>query len=135
MSFSNVTEEAVLNYIFDSAAPSWAGNANFWIALHTADPGEGGTAITSETAYTSYSRVAVSRTTGFTVAGDTVTNAALIQFPQCTGTGATLTHFSVVTTASGAGDIIIRGALSSSLVVGSGVQPQFAASQLSGVLT
>jgi hypothetical protein len=134
MSFSNVTEEAVLNYIFDSTAASWAGNANFWIALHTADPGEAGTAITSETAYAGYARVAVSRTTGFTVAGDTVTNAALIQFPQCSGAGATLTHFSVVTTASGAGDVIIRGALSASLVVGTGVQPQFAASGLSATL-
>ncbi len=135
MSFSNTTETAVLEYIFDSAAPAWAGNANFWIALHTADPGETGTAVTSETAYTSYARVAVSRSTGFTVSGDTATNAALIQFPQCTGTGATLTHFSVVTTSSGAGDIIVRGALSASLVVGSGVQPQFASGQLSAVLT
>lgn len=134
MSFGNTTEEAVLNYIFDSIAPGWAGNASFWVALHTADPGEAGTATTSETAYTSYARVAVSRSTGFTVSGDTVTNAALIQFPQCTGTGATLTHFSIVTTSSGAGDIILRGALSSSLVVGSGVQPQFAASGLSATL-
>lgn len=134
MSFSNVTEEAVLNYIFDSAAPSWAANANFWVALHTSDPGEAGTAITSETAYAGYARVAVSRTTGFTVTGDTVVNAALLQFPQCSGAGATLTHFSVVTTASGAGDIILRGALSASLVVGTGVQPQFAASGLSATL-
>lgn len=134
MGFGNTTEEAVLNYIFDSAAPTWAANANFWVALHTADPGEAGTATTSETAYTSYARVAVSRSTGFTVSGDTVTNAALIQFPQCTGTGATLTHFSIVTTSSGAGDIILRGALSSSLVVGSGVQPQFAANGLSATL-
>lgn len=135
MSFSNVTEEAVLSYIFDSATPSWAGNASFWVALHTADPGEDGTAITSEAAYASYARVAVSRTTGFTVTGDTVENSALLQFPQCSGAGATLTHFSVVTTASGAGDVILRGALSSSLVVGTGVQPQFAAGGLTATLT
>lgn len=134
MSFSNVTEEAVLNYIFDSTAPTWAANANFWVALHTADPGEAGTAITSETAYAGYARVAVSRTVGFTVTGDTVVNASLLQFPQCSGAGATLTHFSVVSTASGAGDIILRGALSASLVVGTGVQPQFAASGLSATL-
>lgn len=134
MSFSNTTETDVLAYIYNGTAPSWAGNANFWVALHTADPGEAGTAITSETAYVGYSRVAVVRATGMTVAGDTVSNTALVQFPQCSGVGATLTHFSIVTTASGAGQIVNRGALTSSLVVGTGVQPQFATGQLTATL-
>lgn len=134
MSFSNATETELLNYIFDSAAAAWAGNANFWIALHTADPGEAGTATTSEAAYTSYARVPVSRTTGFTVTGNTVENAALIQFPTSTGAGANVTHFSVVTTASGAGQIIMRGALSASLSTGVGIQPQFAAGALTATL-
>ena len=134
MSFSNATETEVLAYIFDSAAAAWAGNANFWIALHTADPGEAGTATTSEVAYTSYARVAVSRTTGFTVSGNSVENAALIQFPQSGGSGTDCTHFSVVTTSSGAGQIIIRGALSATLPTGSGIQPQFAAGDLTATL-
>lgn len=57
MSLGNTTETEILNYIFDSTAPAWAANANFWIALHTADPGEAGTAITSEASYTSYARL------------------------------------------------------------------------------
>lgn len=130
MSLSNTTETEILSYIFDSTAAAWAGNANFWIALHTADPGETGTAVTSESAYTNYARVSVSRTTGFTVTGDTVENAALIQFPQSGGAGVDCTHFSVVTTASGAGQIIVRGALSATLPTGSGIQPQFAAGDL-----
>ena len=134
MSFSNATETEVLAYIFDSAAAAWAGNANFWIALHTADPGEAGTATTSEVAYTSYARVAVSRTTGFTVSGNSVENAALIQFPQSGGSGTDCTHFSVVTTSSGAGQIIVRGALSATLPTGSGIQPQFAAGDLTATL-
>ena len=134
MSFSNATETEVLAYIFDSAAAAWAGNADFWVALHTADPGESGTATTSEVSYTSYARVAVSRTTGFTVSGNSVENAALIQFPQSGGSGTDCTHFSVVTTSSGAGQIIIRGALSATLPTGSGIQPQFAAGDLTATL-
>lgn len=134
MSLSNSTETDVLNYIFDSAAPAWASNANFWIALHTADPGETGTATTSEAAYGSYARVAVSRTTGFTVTGNTVENAALIQFPQSTSAGSNATHFSIVTTASGAGQIILRGALTSALPTSTGIQPQFAAGALTATV-
>jgi len=134
MSFSNATETELLSYIFDSAATAWEGNASFYIALHTADPGEAGTATTSEVAYTNYARVAVSRTTGFTVSGNSVENAGLIQFPQSGGSGTDCTHFSVVTTSSGAGQIIIRGALSATLPTGSGIQPQFAAGALTATL-
>lgn len=134
MSLGNTTETDVLNYIFDSAAPAWAANANFWVALHTADPGEAGTATTSEAAYGSYARVAVSRTTGFTVAGNQVQNAALVQFPQSTSSGSDVTHFSIVTTASGAGQIILRGALSSALPTSTGIQPQFAAGALTATV-
>jgi hypothetical protein len=134
MSFSNATETELLNYIFDSAATAWQANANFFIALHTADPSEAGTATTSEVAYTNYARVSVSRTTGFGVTGNTVANTGLIQFPQSGGSGTDCTHFSVVTTASGAGQIIIRGALLSTLPTGSGIQPQFAIGALTATL-
>ena len=134
MSLSNTTETDLMTYIFDTTAPAWAANANFWVALHTADPGEAGTAVTSEAAYGSYARVAVSRTTGFTVTGNTVENAALIQFPQSSLGGANVTHFSIVTTASGAGQIILRGALSASVSTGTGIQPQFAAGALTATV-
>lgn len=134
MSLGNTTETEIMAYIFDSTTPAWAGNANFYVALHTGDPGEAGTAVTSEATYTSYARVAVSRTTGFTVTGNQIENAALIQFPQSTGAGVTCTHWSIVTTASGAGQIIIRGALSSSLPTNSGIQPQFAAGALTATV-
>jgi hypothetical protein len=134
MSFSNATETELLNYIFDSAATAWEANASFWIALHTADPSEAGTATTSEVAYTNYARVAVSRTNGFSVTGNTVANTGLIQFPQSGGSGTDCTHFSVVTTSSGAGQIIIRGALLSTLPTGSGIQPQFAIGALTATL-
>ena len=134
MSLGNATETEILNYIFDSAAAAWAANANFWVALYTADPGEAGTATTNETSYGSYARVSVSRTTGFTVTGNTVENAALIQFPiSSSGTG-TVSHFAVVTTSSGAGQIILRGALSSTVSTATGIQPQFAAGALTATI-
>ncbi len=134
MSLGNTTETEILTYIFDTSAPAWAGNADFYVALHTGDPGEAGTATTSEASYTNYARVSVSRTTGFTVTGNEVENAALIQFPQSGGSGVTCTHFSIVTTSAGAGQIILRGALSSSLPTDSGIQPQFAAGDLTATI-
>jgi hypothetical protein len=82
MSASNATETELLTYIFDSGAPAWAGNADFYVRLHSADPGEAGTAVTNEIAYTSYDGVAISRTTGFSISGNTASNAGLIQFPD-----------------------------------------------------
>ena len=131
MSLSNTAETATLDQIFKGTALPWNANTDLWIALHTADPGEAGTAVTSEATYTSYARVSLVRSTGFTVAGNTITNAALAQFPQSTGGSNTITYASIVTTASGAGTIIVRAALSSSISVTNGVQPQFAADALS----
>lgn len=99
---------------------------DLYVSLHTGDPGEGGSQTTSEAAYTSYARVGVARSgAGWTVSGNAVSNAALIQFPQCTGGSETLTHFAVGTASSGAGKVLYKGALSASLAVSSGIQPQF----------
>ncbi len=131
MSLSNTAETAILEQIFEGTALPWNANTDLWIALYTADPGEAGTATTNEATYTSYARVALSRSTGFTVTGNTITNAALAQFPQSTGGTNTITYAAIVTTSSGAGTIIVRAALSSSISVTTGVQPQFAADALS----
>lgn len=130
MSASNTTENDLVTYIFDTTAPSWAGNANFFIRLHSSDPGEAGTATTNEISYTGYDGVSISRTTGFTISGNEASNAALAQFPLCTAGSATATHFSVCTTQNGAGQIIVSGALSASLAISAGIQPQFNAGEL-----
>lgn len=134
MSASNTTENDIALYIFDSTAPSWAGNGSFYVRLHSADPGEAGTAITNEISYTGYDGVAVSRTTGFSVSGNTASNAALVQFPLCSGGSATATYFSVCTTQNGAGQIIVSGALTSSLAISNGIQPQFNTGELDVVI-
>lgn len=127
MSKSNSTENDTLDAILRAVDPSWRSNASRYIALHTADPGEAGTATTSECAYGSYARVTVTAATGFSAAsGGSTDNTVLIQFPQCSSGSETITHVSIVTTASGAGQILYSGALNSSVAVSTGIQPQFA---------
>jgi hypothetical protein len=135
MSASNSFETAVLNLYFNNSNHANVGDAtgvrgsttagSFYISLHTADPGEAGTAVTNEAAYTNYARVAVARSSaGFTISGNSVSNAALVSFPACGVTGATITHFGIVETSSGAGALHFSG--TASLSVSNGITPQFA---------
>ena len=112
----------------DSTSP----NTDLYLSLHTADPGVGGAQTTNETAYTNYARIAIARTTGGWDApsGGATANAALAQFAQCGASGATLTHVAIGTASSGAGLVLYAGALTSSLAVANGIQPQFAAGAL-----
>jgi hypothetical protein len=130
VSFSNTAETAINTYIFVGTDVSWNANTDLWLALYTSDPGEAGSAVTNEIAYTSYARVAVDRATGFTVSGATVENAALVQFPVSSGGSGTATHVGIVTTSSGAGTLILSGALNASQAIASGNQPQFSAGDL-----
>jgi hypothetical protein len=107
-----------------------ATDGNLYVALHTADPGAGGDQTTNEIAYTGYSRVAVSRTNGFTRSGTNVSNAAAVTFGSCTGGSGTATHFSIGTASAGAGQIIVRGALNSNLAISAGITPEFAVGEL-----
>jgi len=143
---SNVLENDILAFLLNGTAlPAIsgavgypAGGGNFYVALHTADPfaaNEDAGATTSEANYTGYARQPVARSSGgFTVSASggvtSAKNTAAINFPACTAGSNTITHFSVVNTASGAGAILYSGALSASLAVSSGITPQFAAQAL-----
>jgi hypothetical protein len=141
MSKTNTFETDLLKHIFNNDAIALVGDASgvlgsatagsLYVSLHTADPGEAADQTTSETAYTNYVRVAVARTSGgWTVSGNTASNTALVQFAQCGVTGATLTHFGIGTASSSTGKLLYKGALTSSLAVSSGIQPQFASGDL-----
>lgn len=143
MSKSNTFENELLLLLFNNTDAALIGDAtglrgsstagSLYVSLHTGDPGEAGSQTANEAAYGSYARVAVARSgAGWTVAGNAVTNAALVQFPQCTSGSETETHFAIGTASSGAGKILYKGALSASLAVSSGIQPQFGATTLSG---
>lgn len=141
MSLTNTAEANLLNLIFlnldwanigdASGLQNSATAGSFYVSLHTSDPGEAGDQSTNEIAYTGYARVAVARTSGgFTLTTSTISNTALVQFPQCTGGSGTATHFGIGTDSTGAGNLIFKGSLTSSLSVSNGIQPQFAAGAL-----
>lgn len=140
MSASNACETALLALIYNNTAFALVGDASglqpsggagsLFVSLHTADPGEAGSQTTNETSYTNYARIAVARSgAGWTVATNTVTNAAAVTFAACGVTGATITHFGVGTATSGAGVLLFSGTCS--LVVSAGITPSFAIGALS----
>ncbi len=132
MSISNTTESAILALIFN--ATTWANYAinataspqtDISVALHTADPGEAGSQLTSEATYTSYARVDVVRTNvGWTESSGSVSPAATIAFPAGTGTSNTITHFSTGKTGGGATAILWSGSVSPTIAAGNGVTPR-----------
>lgn len=134
MSFSNSTETDVLRQVFIGTALPWNANTNLWLALYTASPAEAGSAVTNEATYGGYARVVLTRATDFTVTGNTLSNTNLEQFAACSSGTNTITHAAIVDSASGAGNVIVYAALSSSISVSTGVQPQFAAGALSFTL-
>jgi hypothetical protein len=131
MSKANATETDVLALLFNATALPWAANTNLFVSLHTGDPGEASNQSTLEANYTGYARVAVARSgAGWTVSGNTSQNAALIQLPQCTGGTNVVTHVGIGTAASGAGQLLYKGALNAALTVSNLIQPQFSAGAL-----
>lgn len=136
MSKSNATENDFVKFIANAVAmPSYG--SNLQVNLHTADPGEAGTATTNAPTYTGYAAVSVARDSGgWTICDDTnpyadnasgnaFKNAAEITFPECTGGSDTLTHASVSVVATG--QILYSGALTASINVSNLITPRFPA--------
>ena len=129
MSASNTTENDILKLICQGTDPAWRAAATGYWALFTEDPGETGS-LADECTYTGYARVAQTKATAWTDGGSTFSNAALVQWPQCTGGTNDATHFAWVSSASGATAYMLSGALASTLSISNGIQPQAAAGQL-----
>jgi hypothetical protein len=130
MSLSNTTEAAALDMFLRGLDPAYRAGATQYIALFTADPGEAGS-IAAEATYTGYARVALTKSSSWTGTSSPFTNTNLIQFGACTAGSSAVTHFAIVDTSSGAVAMMISGALSGTLNVSAGIQPQFAPSSLS----
>ncbi len=135
MSKSDVFENDLLQLLFKNVAIANIGDAtglpgsavagNFWFTQHTADPGDIGTAVTNETAYTGYARQARARGAGFTVTGNSVSPATDVDFPEATAApGGPITHFGVVNTASGAGKLLYKGTMTPNITMAIGVIPR-----------
>lgn len=136
MSKSNTFENDLLALIFNNTAITDIGDAGglratatagslYW-ALYTANPDEAGTAITNETAYTGYARVAAARSgVGFTVTGNSVSPPANVDFGECTAVpGGAITHFGIVNTSSGAGKLLYKGTMTPNVTMAVGVIPR-----------
>jgi hypothetical protein len=145
MSKSNAFETDNLALIFNAtpisglADPAATGNlTQLWVAIHTADPNESGTASTSECSFTGYIRQSVARTTGGWAVSSPggvgqVTNVADINF-VCNGSAGgsqVPTHFSITVASSGASKILYSGALTpNTITVSNGVTFKIAAGTL-----
>lgn len=135
MSKSNSWENGLLLLLFNNTNFANVGDGtglrgsstagSFYVSLHTADPGEAGDQTTNETSYTSYARVAVARSgSGFTVTGNSVSPAANVDFPSCTGGTSTITHMGIGTALSGAGVLLYKGTVTPNIAVSTGVIPR-----------
>lgn len=132
---SNVLETELLEHILNNANIADVGDStglrgsasagNLYVSLHTSSPGEAGDQEDNECAYTSYARVAVARDgSGWTVTNDTAVPQANIDFPAATGGSETATHFGIGTASSGAGKLILYGAISPNIAISTGVTPR-----------
>jgi hypothetical protein len=130
MSLSNATETAALDCFLRGTDPSYRAGATQYLALFSADPTETGS-LAAEATYTGYARVALTKASSWTGTASPFTNTNLIQFGACTAGTTAATHFAVVDTASGAVAMMISGALSATLNISAGIQPQFAGGALS----
>lgn len=136
MSMTNAAEQAFLDLLFlnidwanigdASGLQNSASAGSFYISLHTADPGEAGDQTTNETTYTSYARTAVTRdASGWIRTSSTISNNVGIIFPACTGGFASITHFGIGTASTSTGNLLMKGALTATLSVSNGIQPEF----------
>lgn len=122
--FTDTFEQAVLALLLNGTAiANIADNAaaspatNLYLSLHTSDPGETGSQTTNETAYTGYARQPITRG-GWTVGGSGASPTANIDFPQCTASpGAAITHVGIGKSLSGAGSLILSGAITPNIAM------------------
>lgn len=140
MSKSNQWISDLLKLYFQNIATAGIGDAggllpsavagSVFVALHTANPGAGGTQDASEATYTGYARQGVVRSAGgWTVSGSPaqVANAAAVNFPACTAGTDLLTHFSIGDAVSGATKVRYVGAFAVPVVVSTvNTPPSFA---------
>ena len=91
---------------------------------------------TLECAYTGYARVAVARSAvGWTVAAGVVSNAAIIQFGECSALPVTATHFGIGFAEAAAGHLLYSDAFAAGKEIRVGDAPKFAIGALTVTLS
>ena len=133
MTATNLFETDVLLNIFNSSSSITFSSTMLYVSLHTADPGETGSQITSETTYTGYLRTGLSRlsSTSWTVSAGVAWNTSTITFPQCTAGSGTITHFGIgCSSGTSTGYLIFSSSITTALAVSNGITPSFASTAL-----
>jgi hypothetical protein len=146
MSATNAFETSLLGLLFNNDDITNVGDAaglvgssaagSTQLALATVAFVEGDTLLTAdEVAYTGYARPTQARSSaGWTVSGDTVDNAALVQFGEMSAGGPdTVVHVGLGFLATGDA-LNLHADLNADLVINDGVNPQFAIGSLDWTL-
>jgi hypothetical protein len=132
---TNYLEEEILNHIFRRSA-IFGTPTTVFVALHTGDPGEAGTA--NEISGGAYARQGVDTGSGTNwtdpatgTQGESDNNAD-ITFPQATAAWGTISHVSIWGTASAGdtSDVWLKGSLTTDKAVASGDTFKFASGDL-----
>jgi hypothetical protein len=131
---SDLFSNALLNLVFQGT--EFAGIfqnvdtdpvTEYWISLHTADPGPSGNQATSEVNYTSYARVSIARSSGgwTTSSAESVSPLANIVWPTSTQVsgGPTAAYWGIGTAESGAGQLLYSGPITPTIACTNGVAP------------
>jgi hypothetical protein len=137
MSLTNEAETNLLKLMFQNIAWAFIGDASglqpsgapgsYYISLHTADPTETGDQTSGEANYQGYARQLVVRSAGgFTVSGDTVSNAGAVTFPKCTLGSNTASYFGIGTSINGPGHLVAVGDILTPLAISANITPSFA---------
>jgi hypothetical protein len=113
-SFGNAVENKVLDHVVGNAT---YGAVSPNLGLWTSAVDDTSTAATAgELTYTTYARMAVSSTNMSAAASGSVTNDVAITFPAVTAGGGTVTHWMLCSSTSGAGDNIVWGTATSTVI-------------------
>lgn len=114
-----------------------AAAGSYYLSLMTSDPGTSGVQTTNEATYAGYARIAIPRTSsGFVRSGNAVLLTSDRVFADATGgDGQVLRYAGLGTAASGAGRLLLYGALSPIITVATGKAPRIKSSTTSFTIT
>ncbi len=124
-SFSDYTEDALLNHLFSKAdyAPP-----TIYVGLSTTDPGDNGAGL-SEPTGNGYARVETAAADWNVAIDGLLNNANTILFSPAIGDWGTLTHFALFDAATG-GHMLVHGTLARPKTIDSGDSARFASGEL-----
>ena len=113
-SLGNAVENKILDHITNQASYTMP---TPYLALWTSTVDDSSTAATAgELTYNTYARQAISTTNMSVAASGSVTNDVAITFPTVSSGGGTVTFWQLTSSSSGAGDTIVWGTATSTVI-------------------